>query len=247
MQSTFFRLLFGGVEAPRGIRKLKALHTLGVVNVARSKTTLKELEGLTQLRKLGVAGVHSKYSKKFWSVISANKQLRSLSVKGHGLDSCLGDLLPPIHLESLKLEGKLVRVTEWIHKLQNLLKLQLDDTQIASAVPMQTIGQLPNLKVLNLRFASFIARELLFHGPSFPKLMMLELKGVYCNELFFKEHAMPKLELIHADFLGAQMHGLAFLTSLKEIRLGSATSDILKINLQRQLTEDLKHVRLKLL
>lgn len=248
MQSTFFRLLSGGVEAPRGIRKLKALHTLGVVNVARSKTTLKELQELTQLRKLGVAGVHSKYSKKFWSVISANKQLRSLSVKGHGLDSCLGeDLLPPIHLESLKLEGKLVRATKWIHKLQNLLKLQLDDTQIDSADPMQAIGQLPNLKVLNLRFGSFIVRELHFHGPSFPKLMVLELKGVYCEELVFEEDAMPKLELIHAYFFGAQMHGLAFLAGLKEIRLGSTTSDILKINLQKQLTKDLKHVRLKLL
>ncbi|XP_066342288.1 disease resistance protein RPM1-like [Miscanthus floridulus] len=207
----------GGVEAPRGMRKLKALRTLGVVNVARSKTTLKELQELTQLRKLGVAGV---YSKKFWSAISGHKQLRSLSVKGHGLDSYLGgDLLPPIHLESLKLEGKLVRVIEWINKLQNLLKLQLEDTKIDSAVPIQAIGQLPNLKVLDLRFGAFTVTELLFHGPSFPSLMVLEYRVWLPDVLLFKEHAMPKLELINFDDSGLMgMQGLAFLASLKEIR-----------------------------
>lgn len=247
--NTFFRFLFGGVKAPRGIRKLKALHTLGVVDVARSKTTLKELEELTQLRKLAVAGVHSKYSNKFWSVISANKQLRSLSVKGLGLDSCFGgDLLPPIHLESLKLEGKLVRINEWIHKLQNLSKLQLCDTEIDSADPMQAIGQLPNLTMLTLCHGSFMDNsELLFHGPSsFPELMVLKLKDVDCEIVSFKEQAMPKLELIHADFQGG-ICGLAFLASLKEIRLGTRTRDTLKKDLQKQLTGDLERVSLKLL
>lgn len=247
--NTFFRFLFGGVKAPRGIRKLKALHTLGVVDVARSKTTLKELEELTQLRKLAVAGVHSKYSNKFWSVISANKQLRSLSVKGLGLDSCFGgDLLPPIHLESLKLEGQLVRINEWIHKLQNLSKLQLYNTEIDSADPMQAIGQLPNLTMLTLCYGSFMDNsELLFHGPSsFPELMVLKLKGVDCEIVSFKEQAMPKLELIHADFPGG-ICGLAFLASLKEIRLGSSTRDTLKKDLQKQLTGDLERVSLKLL
>ncbi|CAD6255508.1 unnamed protein product [Miscanthus lutarioriparius] len=250
IQSAFFRLVLGGVEAPRGMRKLKALRTLGVVNVARSKTTLKELQELTQLRKLGVAGVYSKYSKKFWSAISGHKQLRSLSVKGHGLDSYLGgDLLPPIHLESLKLEGKLVRVIEWINKLQNLLKLQLEDTNIDSAVPIQAIGQLPNLKVLDLRFGAVTTIEtLLFQGPSFPSLMVLELKYGWYEVVSFKEHGMPKLELIRSDsYYLEEMHGLAFLPSLKEIRLGSRTRDGLKTNLQSQLKEDLKHVSLKLL
>lgn len=247
--NTFSMFLFGGVKAPRGIRKLKALHTLGVVDVSRSKTVLKELEELTQLRKLGVAGVHSKYSNKFWSVISANKQLRSLSVKGLGLDSCFGgDLLPPIHLESLKLEGKLVRINEWIHKLQNLSKLQLCDTEIDSADPMQAIGQLPNLTMLTLCHGSFMDNsELLFHGPSsFPELMVLKLKDVDCEMVSFKEQAMPKLELIHADFQGG-ICGLAFLASLKEIRLGTRTRDTLKKDLQKQLTGDLERVNLKLL
>ncbi|AQK39556.1 Disease resistance protein RPM1 [Zea mays] len=249
MISTLNMILFGGVKAPRGIRKLKALHTLGVVDVSRSKTALKELEELTQLRKLAVAGVHSKYSNKFWSVISANKQLRSLSVKGLGLDSCFGgDLLPPIHLESLKLEGKLVRINEWIHKLQNLSKLQLYNTKIDSADPMQAIGQLPNLTMLTLCHGSFMDNsELLFHGPSsFPELMVLKLKDVDCEIVSFKEQAMPKLELIHADFQGG-ICGLAFLASLKEIRLGTRTRDTLKKDLQKQLTGDLERVSLKLL
>lgn len=248
IHSAMVRFTFVTVEVPRGIRKLKALHTLGVIDVARSNTVLKELQELTQLRKLGVTGVDSKYNKKFWSVISANKQLRSLSVDGHGLDSCLGgDLLPPIHLESLKLEGKLVRINEWIHKLQNLSKLQLYDTEIDSADPMQAIGQLPNLTMLTLCHGSFMDKsELLFHGPSFPELMVLKLKGVDCKIVSFKEQAMPKLELIHADFQGG-MCGLAFLASLKEIRLSSRTKDTSKKDLQKQLTGDLERVSLKLL
>ncbi|WVZ66935.1 LOW QUALITY PROTEIN: hypothetical protein U9M48_016088 [Paspalum notatum var. saurae] len=248
LQSAFFRLVFGGVEAPRGIKKLKALRTLGVVNVARSKTTLKELEELTQLRKLGVVGVYSRYSKKFWSAISGHKQLRSLSVKGEGLDSCLGeDLSPPIHLESLKLEGKLVRVTEWIRKLSNLSKLQLKGTQIDSVVPIQAIGELPNLKVLHLGFRFFTRGELLFQGPSFPSLMVLELQGRHVKSVLFKEHAMPKLELIHASYCWTELFGLEFLISLKEIQLGNGVSDTLKTNVQKQPAEDLKHVSLKLL
>ncbi|KAJ1292148.1 hypothetical protein BS78_02G369800 [Paspalum vaginatum] len=251
IQSAFFRCIFGGVEAPKGIRKMKALRTLGDVNVARSKTTLKELEELTQLRKLGVAGVYSRYSKKFWSAISGHNQLRSLSVKGDRLDSCFGgNLSPPIHLESLKLEGKLVRVTEWIHKLHNLLKLQLQETMISSAVPIQGIGGLPNLKVLHLGFQSFMREELLFEGPSFPSLMVLELElgGYAVVGVSFEQHAMPKLELIHVNYFSAmRMSGLGFLTSLKEIQLGNRVSDRLKENVQMQIEEGLEQVSLKLL
>jgi hypothetical protein len=253
IQSAFFSIVFRGVKAPRGMRKLKALNTLGVINVARSKTTLKELEELTQLCKLGVAGVYSKYSKKFWSAISGHKQLRSLSVKGHGLDSCLGgDLLPPIHLESLKLEGRLVRITDWMHTLQNLLKLQLENTQIDSIAPTQSIGQLRNLKFLDLRWGAFKEEVVEFQGPSsFLSLMALELKGPWDDTkvLVFEEGTMPKLELIHLDNYGVtEMRRLACLPSLKEIRLGSRTGNKLKEKLQSQLQkEDLKRVSLKLL
>lgn len=51
-----------GIEVPRGIEELTALHTLGVVNVgvAGGKVFLKELKNLTQLRKLGVSGINWK-------------------------------------------------------------------------------------------------------------------------------------------------------------------------------------------
>ncbi|CAD6254082.1 unnamed protein product [Miscanthus lutarioriparius] len=51
-----------GVEVPRGIGNLTMLHTLGVVDVAASgsKTFVKDLKKLTQLRKLGVCGINKK-------------------------------------------------------------------------------------------------------------------------------------------------------------------------------------------
>lgn len=33
----------GGVELPRGLGKLKALHTLGVVNIARGRAILQDI------------------------------------------------------------------------------------------------------------------------------------------------------------------------------------------------------------
>jgi bacterioferritin (cytochrome b1) len=78
--------------------------------------------------------------------------------------------------------------------------------------------------------------------------MVLELRGEGYKLVSFTEHAMPKLELIHSDsYRLLELHGLPFLTSLKEIRLGNRTDDKLKTNLKTQLKEYLKQVSLKLL
>lgn len=51
------RKLLLGVNTPMNFSRLKALHKLRVVNVARAKRTrLEELRGLTHLLKLAVCG-----------------------------------------------------------------------------------------------------------------------------------------------------------------------------------------------
>jgi Leucine-rich repeat (LRR) protein len=72
-----------GIEVPRGIEELTALHTLGVVNVgvAGGKAFLKELKNLTQLRKLGVSGINWKNIQELCSAVSCHRYLESLSVR----------------------------------------------------------------------------------------------------------------------------------------------------------------------
>ncbi|KQK07985.1 probable disease resistance protein RF45 [Brachypodium distachyon] len=246
-----------GFEVPRGIGKLKALHTLGVVNIARGrgKATLNELKELTRLRKLGVTGVGDKNSKELWSAIAGHNQLRSLSVQAGSrydkLDGSLGEgLLPPSCLESLKLWGKLVQVTSWIHQLQNLSKLTLDRSRLEQDDDaIQALGVLPNLAVVRLKWGSFNGKQLRFQGPSFPSLVVLELYGVLDLEsVLFEGDAMPRLVLLQVNRCHSlkEISGLAVPTSLREIRLGDLVAPELKEEVQRQVAEHLKHVRLSL-
>uniref|UniRef100_A0A0D9XU31 NB-ARC domain-containing protein n=1 Tax=Leersia perrieri TaxID=77586 RepID=A0A0D9XU31_9ORYZ len=74
---------YSGLEVPRGIKELTALHTLGVINVgiAGCKAILKELKNLTQLRKLGVSGINKKNIEELCSAVLCHRYLESLSVQ----------------------------------------------------------------------------------------------------------------------------------------------------------------------
>ncbi|XP_020177314.1 disease resistance protein Pik-2 isoform X1 [Aegilops tauschii subsp. strangulata] len=245
----------------QGVGKLKALHTLGGVDVSgrNGNVTVKELGELTQLHKLKVGGLSYRNINELWSAIAGHDQLQSLSVKIIGgwheennvLDGCLGDgLLPPSSLESLTLLGKLVNVTKWIRTLQNLSKLVLTYSRLKQDDAIQALGFLPNLAVLRLRMDSFWGAQLHFHSSSFPSLMVLELCWLHnLQSVLFEKDAMPKLEVLQIgqckNLNG--FSGLPALGSLKEIRLGSyELSETLKASVQSQVAEDMKHVRVNI-
>uniref|UniRef100_A0A8R7QMS4 Disease resistance R13L4/SHOC-2-like LRR domain-containing protein n=1 Tax=Triticum urartu TaxID=4572 RepID=A0A8R7QMS4_TRIUA len=72
-----------GVEVPAGIGKLRALHTLGVVNVSGvgGKAIVMELKTLSQLRRLGLCGINRENLKELCSAISGHSHLEYLSVE----------------------------------------------------------------------------------------------------------------------------------------------------------------------
>ncbi|VAI26825.1 unnamed protein product [Triticum turgidum subsp. durum] len=249
--------LFNVYRFSGGIAKLKALHTLGNVFVCRGngKVTVKKLGELTQLRKLKVKGINDKDSCELWSAIAGHSQLLSVSVEsqlGDVLDGCLGKgLTPPIRLESLTLDGRLVKATEWIGKLQNLSKLVLEHSKLKQDDDtIRALGFLPNLAVLRLKTCSFEGTKLHFQSSSFLNLMVLELYVLEnLQSVLFKEGTMPRLELLHVG--GCQelnaFSGMAALTSLKGIRLEGSyrtpVSETLKKEVERQAAEHKNQVR----
>lgn len=227
------RLDARGVVFPTGIRKLKALDTLGIVNIAQRKTILKDIRKLTQLRKLEVIGVNRKNCREFCLTLSDLSCLLALlvSVMEPGLHGCLdGVSTPPKNLGSLHLVGSLVKLPEWTKGLHNLEKLKLRSTMLCELDgSMQVIGGLPNLKILCLWRKSFEVEELClsFQRVVFRSLKVLELALLdNLKSVKFEEGAMPKLKQLF--FAGWQektnivsFSGLEYLRSFKEFLLDS--------------------------
>ncbi|CAO2202741.1 unnamed protein product [Urochloa humidicola] len=200
-----------GVEVPRGIGKLRALHTLGVVNVARGNSVLKEIEKLTQLHKLGITGINKNNCKGLKSIIS-NSHLQSLSMRAEGNDGLVGCLdmdmssgfsngiPPPLEdLRSLKLFGNLGRLPEWIEELPSLVKLTLRST-ILHLDAIEVLETLTNLTTLRLLDRSFKGDELHFHKGTFASLTVLEIGDLdSVKSAAFEKSATPQLKLLKVD------------------------------------------------
>jgi hypothetical protein len=223
------RLECYGVLVPRGIRKLKAMHTLGVVNIGQQgKAILHDIKRLTQLRKLSVTGVNEKNGQELCSAIVCLSHLESLLIRSEGkpgLSGCLdGNFLFPKSLQWLKLYGNLVKLPEWIQGLKNLVKLKLRSCRITDHNDaMQVLGNLPSLASLHLLMESFKGVHLSFRPETFQSLVVLELafeSGV--DSVKFEERATPKLELL-SIFLrrvnSSTLSGLPTLCGLKELVL----------------------------
>jgi hypothetical protein len=227
-----------GVVVPRGMRNLKGLRTLGLVNITNGKAILQDIRRLSQLRKLAVSGVSKKNSQEFCSTLADLSRLESLSVQSSvepGLHGCLdGVSSPPKNLQSLKVSGTLVELPGWIEGLHSLVKLVLESTLLREFdATMQVLGKLPNLAILRLRYHPFLPFDikrgerirLTFHREAFPSLMVLELLSVGGLGLVeFKDGATPKLEQLHLDpnagtYSSGFLSGLASLQSLKELTM----------------------------
>ena len=224
-----------GVAVPRGLRKLKALHTLGMVNIAQEKTVLQDIRRLTRLHKLAVTGINKKNCQEFCLCLAHLSSLESLSVRSwekEGLRGCLDSLsMPPKDLQSLKLFGTLGKLPEWVTGLQNLVKLKLERTKLTELdVTMQVLGKLPNLAILRLLNYSFRASEpyhLTCCREAFPSLTALELQYAGIKSVLFEAGTAPKLELLLCQH-GITFSGLSSLPKLKEVMIDNKYSHSVK-------------------
>ncbi|KAF6987213.1 hypothetical protein CFC21_004876 [Triticum aestivum] len=240
-----------GVLVPRRMRKLKALRTLGVVNIGRrGKDVLLDIKGLDQLRKLGVTGVNKGNGKELCSAIVGLSHLESLSIRSEGkpgLCECLdGKFSFPETLQSLKLYGNLVKLPGWIQGLKNLVKLKLRSSRITEHdAAIQVLGNLPNLAFLHLLEKSIKGEEvyLSFQQGTFRNLVVLEQSmGLYrrLKSVKFEQGAAPKLEVLKfglGTYIDSSVLGLPSLSSLKEVVKEGGISETALAFLRTELAE----------
>lgn len=233
-----------GVKVPRGIGRLRSIHTLSVVNIARGKDMLKNLENLTQLRKLGVTGINKSNCKELCSAIAGHDRLQSLLLRADGkagLEGCLDNMShPPKDLESLQLYGNLVTLPEWVKKLENLHKLCLRSTNLEADATMQVLGELPMLDILRLQDKACKEINLSFPPDCFNNLTKLELiSWGTLKSVMFEERATPMLQVLlvnHClDKEDGGFPGIENLATLKEVLLQGSYVTEFKEQLQQQL------------
>ncbi|CAL4991663.1 unnamed protein product [Urochloa decumbens] len=233
----------GGIEVPRGIGKMMALHNISVIDVsiASGRAILEELKNLTQLRKLGVSGINRENCEEFCSAISGHAHLKTLSVwLDKNQAGCLDAIsLPPMKLQSLKLYGHVDKLPAWIKLLTYLRKLKLQMDMIMQN-EVDLLMYLPCLNTLCLCSKEFQYGELRFRAP-FRRLQVLEID---CNcrleTVTFELPAMPELEVLKircSNVSSLKFVGLQQLRNLREVSISGSYDDKVKQHLQSQLDE----------
>ncbi|VAI63939.1 unnamed protein product [Triticum turgidum subsp. durum] len=217
-----------GVRVPRGMRRMKALHTLQGVDLVASGgiAFLRNIKGgLVGLRKLGVVRLQEKNALEFCAVISSLNLLESLSVApegGHDL-RLDGISSPPSNLRNLKLEGIMPKLPEWVKKLENLVKLEIKfetSDQVEQDAAIEALGSLPNLAAMRLNVMHFRGEELHFVAEAFRSLVVLDVSSARKMRLVeFEEGAMPKLQqlLLQCLDIRTRFLGVDSLGSIKEV------------------------------
>nr|GMC85083.1 disease resistance protein RPM1-like [Ipomoea batatas] len=154
---------------------------------------------LTQLRKLGLKGLIQEDGKELCSSMEKLTNLISLSLETtykneieildiqHSLSTV------PLCLRTLKLNGRLERIPQWLSSLVSLTKLKLRNSCVLED-PLLLLQDLPMLAHLELD-ASYEGEGLCFKAGKFPKLKFLDITWLRALKwIMVEEGAMPHLE-----------------------------------------------------
>nr|UBY07351.1 NBS-LRR disease resistance protein [Dasypyrum villosum] len=155
------------VKVSVGIGELKSLNTLQCVHLEWENAIIQEIEGLTNLRKLGVYGIDRGNGPKFCSAISA----RSTEVS--------------INDEDMRTLGN----------LPNLSILSFKEKSFQSALPITFhSGLFGSLMTLELVYMDVEVGSLEFEASSMPKLEVLNLRLIDCKICFSGLEFLPSIK-----------------------------------------------------
>ncbi|WJX37528.1 hypothetical protein P8452_25285 [Trifolium repens] len=159
---------------------------------------IQELGKLKQLRELVLHGVKTRYMSALSSSINEMQLLEKLFIKPIYTDVVIDMHLnsPPPMLRHLHLIGKLEKMPEWIPKLQNLVKLKLNNSHLKHDI-MELLKSMPNFLTLSLRDNAFKGERLHFQDGWFKNLKQLILEDLCdLNCILIDEGTLPSLETL---------------------------------------------------
>ncbi|EHA8592362.1 putative Disease resistance protein RPM1 [Cocos nucifera] len=192
-----------GISMPKGIRKLAQLSTLVLANAEHD--FIVELEGMEQLRRLGVAQLTMENEGHFWAAIQKLRRLHSLTAhsKEDTLTSSMGsfDQLPSL-LRSLKLYGLVMeKLPRHIESLSHLAKMVLSGTRLADD-PFPVLEKLPSLSELRLHKDAYVGKKL-HSRRGFSRLRTMHLMHLgELEQVMVKVEAMPIVESLRIKWCG---------------------------------------------
>ncbi|KAL6890129.1 hypothetical protein ACP4OV_008892 [Aristida adscensionis] len=230
-------------EPPRGINHLKALHTLGAVNIntADGMAIMDEIESLDQLKKLDISGITRKTGIKLLSKVIPYR-LESLSLRfekdNHDFTKLNSFLF--MSVRSLKLYGHVDKTflsNFWLPPPE-LMKLSIEMSTLFTQEDIELMGSLLRLRTLRLRVKKDQDGELQFPSALFSKLQDLEITCKSKLHVKF-DGAMEKLELLKIHCCqgsSMQFSGLEHLASLKQVFVQGSLDDALKEALRQQVS-----------
>ncbi|XP_031125856.1 disease resistance protein RPM1-like [Ipomoea triloba] len=222
-----YSIYSGAVYAPLEIGRLLFLQSLSYVQAKETNgiKMVSEIGNLIQLRKLGVRDLRQEDGKELCSSMEKLTNLISLSLeaaKENGnkiLDIQHSLSTVPLCLRTLKLNGRLQRIPQWLSSLVSLTKLELWNSCVLED-PLLLLSDLPMLAHLTL-IESYEGEGLCFKAGKFPKLKFLGIYGLRALKwIMVEEGAMPHLEellLRNCKLLEQVPFGIQHLSKLNSI------------------------------
>ncbi|XP_050220492.1 disease resistance protein RPM1 [Mercurialis annua] len=221
-----------GVQVPSNLACFKNLQVLGCVE--SNKEIMIQVKSMTQLVRLDLCNVHESYETDLCFAIQNMQLLGRLFVMASSNQVLRMDALKkaPPSLRRLTLVGKLEKIPQWFHTLENLRVLYLHWSSL-SKNPTADLSTLPNLRCLTLVKAYEGNFLHFFHG--FKNLEILELLNFpYLTAIKFAEGVMPHLKELsigNCDKLMMIPRDIVHLTNLQQLTL---------VNIPNQVTQRIR-------
>jgi len=187
----------------------------------------QELKKLKQLRELGLVRLRREHGSVLSSLVNEMQHLEKLHIreKPTNTNEVNIDLhlisCPPM-LRDLRLYGKLEKLPEWIPKLQNLVELKLECSQLTDD-PMESLKHMQNLLSLFIGHHGYEGQSLYFQNGGFHKLKELNIgnSSSLCSIIIDKGSlcSLRKLELWRNTKLKTVPTGIQHLEKLKNLNI----------------------------